>query len=99
MESKPCIEFFFGLEMDDGHIPGQGEFKVSGLFRRDSGLDTDCCCTFLTFTCTGCLTCKTYFIESSLGEIKQFKLFMKYSFLCNFRMSYFVKKLPMEHMT
>lgn len=52
----PCIESFFGLEVDDWHVPGQGELKVFGLFWWKIGLDTDCCCTLLTFTCTGRLT-------------------------------------------
>lgn len=52
----PCIESFFGFEVDDWHVPGQGELKVFGLFWWKIGLDTDCCCTLLTFTCTGRLT-------------------------------------------
>lgn len=52
----PCIKSFFGFEVDDWHVPGQGELKVFGLFWWKIGLDTDCCCTLLTFTCTGCLT-------------------------------------------
>lgn len=52
----PCIESFFGFEVDDWHVPGQGELKVFGLFWWNIGLDTDCCCTLLTFTCTGRLT-------------------------------------------
>lgn len=52
----PCIESFFGFEVDDWHVPGQGELKVFALFWWKIGLDTDCCCTLLTFTCTGCLT-------------------------------------------
>lgn len=52
----PCIESFFGFEVDDWHVPGQGELKVFGLFGWKIGLDTDCCCTLLTFTCTGRLT-------------------------------------------
>lgn len=70
----PCIESFFGLEVDDWHVPGQGELKVFGLFWWKTGLDTDCCCTLLTFTCAGRLTCikitGTLFKVSFISKIK-----------------------------
>lgn len=49
--------------MDDRHVPGQGEFKVSGLVGGNAGLDTNSSCALLAFICTRVSTCKENIVD------------------------------------